>query len=115
MRYQCQRCTTELHTMDPEHLCKDIRARLTEYRQHRRSYLLRLIRGKRCPKHGVVYQIVCGMKACGMCWIEQPFVAPRFVGTVEWKPPKFAGYGKKGDLTDGQRSAIIVSQPVGPD
>lgn len=92
---QCVRCGTDVHSSDPPHLCKDVLGRLTAYRQQRRSYLLRLIRGKRCPKHGIVLQIVCGTKACGMCYIEEPFRPAKRLGPVEWKPVKFAGYGAR--------------------
>lgn len=94
-RYWCTRCGEESNTLSPEHLCKDVESRLTEYHNRRRSYLLRLIRGVRCPKHGTVFQVVCGQKVCGTCWIEQPFrKPPKSDGPVEFKPAKFAGYGR---------------------
>lgn len=93
---QCIRCGVEVHASDGPHLCKDVAVRLSAYRQQRRSRLLRIIRGVRCPEHGTVLQIVCGTKACGMCYIEQPFRPAKPTGKVEWTPPKFAGYGNKG-------------------
>ena len=91
----CQRCGVDIHVPDPPHLCKDVQARLDAYRRERRTYLLRLIRGKRCPKHGIVYQIVCGTKSCGQCWIEEPFrPAKRLMPMPERWAPKFAGYGR---------------------
>jgi hypothetical protein len=109
VRYECQRCGATLHHNDPPHLCKDVAARLAEYRQKRRSRLLRIIRGVRCPEHGTVLQIVCGTKACGTCWIEQPFRAPKALGKVEWVPQKFSGHGKGGE--QGRRMLASAHVP----
>lgn len=97
MRYECVRCGAVLHHNDPEHLCKDVLGRLRAYRHQRRAHLLKLIRGRRCMKHGVPYQIVCGTRSCGMCWIEEPFRPARRLAPMPEKwAPKFAGYGNKG-------------------
>lgn len=92
----CVRCGADVHPPDPPHLCKDVRGRLNAYRTERRQHLLRLVRGRRCRKHGTALRLVCGVRSCGMCYIEEPFRVrrgqfPVWDGTL----PHFAGYGQK--------------------
>ena len=102
-RYDCERCEKVCFTTNPPHLCKDVQARLTEYRNRRRSYLLRLVKGKRCPTHGKLFQVRCGQKTCGLCYEEFLLTAPDRNRSVKlepvpedyFKPKGFSGHGQK--------------------
>lgn len=99
--YTCQRCETDLFTTNPPHLCKDIRSRLSMYRNERKQHLLRLIRGRRCEKHGTRMQVICGTLSCGMCYIEEPFRIPKAAKPIPDGPliPHFNGHGQKAKET----------------
>jgi hypothetical protein len=104
MKYECLRCKAQENTTNPPHLCKDVKARLSMYRNERRQHLRSLLRGRRCPKHPTKrVQRVCGTAQCGLCYEQFLLTAPdrnaeRKTGNPDpdyFKPHGFSGHGQK--------------------